>query len=205
MDFIFNNQRKKNMYSDKLDISIVIPVYNAEKCIAELYNRIVNVFEQLSLSFEMIMIEDCGQDNSWNIIEELASNDNRLTGLKLSRNFGQHHAITAGIDHVRGERTIVMDCDLQDNPEDIVKLLKKMDEGYDMVIARTVERHDTFLKRVTSDYFYKTLSWLSGTHYEKGARVFRVMSRDVVNSLKLLREQTRGFGPLTEWVGYNRI
>lgn len=193
------------MKSKAVDLSVVIPVYNAEGCLPELYRRLVESLEALQLNFEIVMIEDCGGDNSWNVIQELAAQDERLQGFKLSRNFGQHNAIKAGLDQVSGEWTIIMDCDLQDKPEDIRRLIEKTREGYDVVIARSVNRRDSWAKRVTSDLFYQILSWLSGYRYEKGVRPFRIISSYVLDSLRLMREQTRSLGPLMEWMGFSPI
>lgn len=186
-----------------INLSIVIPVYKAEGCLRELYRRLVESLDALRLTFEVIMVEDCGGDNSWSVIQELAVQDERLRGFKLSRNFGQHNAITAGLDQVRGYWTVIMDCDLQDKPEDIGRLIEKTREGHDLVIARSVLRRDSWAKRVTSDLFYQILSWLSGYRYEKGVRPFRIMSSRVIDSLRLMREQTRTLGPLMEWIGFS--
>jgi glycosyltransferase involved in cell wall biosynthesis len=185
-------------------LSVVIPVYNAEGCLDELHRRLVKSLEALSLSFEIIMIEDCGADRSWAHIQHLAQEDKRLRGFKLSRNFGQHNAITAGLDQVRGSWVIIMDCDLQDKPEDIHRLIDKSGQGYDLVIARSAIRHDGWAKRFTSDLFYRVLSWLSGYQYEKGVRPFRIMSARVVKALQSMPEQTRTLGPLMEWIGFSR-
>ena len=99
-------------------ISVVIPVYKAEGCLDELYERIRKALEIISSEFEIILIEDCGGDNSWSIIERLARADARVRGIQFSRNFGQHYGITAGLDHCRGEWIVIMDCDLQDQPEE---------------------------------------------------------------------------------------
>lgn len=190
--------------NERLDISVVIPVYKAEACLEELHHRLVKSLEALHLTFEIIMVEDCGGDNSWSVIQELASHDDRLRGFKLSRNFGQHNTLTAGLDQVRGDWTLIMDCDLQDKPEDIGRLIEKTREGHDVVIARSVLRRDPWAKRVTSNLFYQVLSWLSGYRYEKGVRPYRIMSSHVIEALLLMREQTRTLGPLMEWAGFSK-
>jgi len=184
-------------------LSVVIPVYKAEGCIEVLYNRLVSSLCSLNLSFEIIMVEDCGGDRSWQIIQELASQDNRLRGFKLSRNFGQHNAITAGLDQVRGDWVIIMDCDLQDKPEDITRLIEKAREGYDVVIARNIIRRHSWLIQVTAKAFYKSFSWISGYTYEDGVRSFRLMSRDAADALTAMREQMRSIGPLGIWIGFS--
>lgn len=188
---------------EKINISVVIPVYKAEGCLRELYRRIVQSLEALHLSFEIIMIEDCGGDNSWGVIQDLASKDYRLRGFKLSRNFGQHNAITAGLDQARGSWTLIMDCDLQDKPEDIDRLIKKTQEGFDVVIARNVFSRSSWIKQTTASIFYKVFSWFAGYRYEDGVRSFRLMSCDAVNALRVMREQMRSIGPLGMWIGFS--
>lgn len=193
----FSSQNKR------LDISVVIPVYKAEACLRELHRRLVESLEALQLTFEIIMVEDCGGDNSWSVIQELASRDDRLRGFKLSRNFGQHNALTAGLDQVRGDWIVIMDCDLQDKPENIGRLIEKTREGYDVVIARNIIRRHSWLKQVTAKVFYKVFSWFAGYHYVDGVRSFRIMSRDAANALKAMREQMRSIGPLGMWIGFS--
>ncbi|QWD14345.1 glycosyltransferase family 2 protein [Polynucleobacter paneuropaeus] len=186
-----------------MDISVVIPVYQAEGCIAELYLRLITTLESMRLRFEIIMIEDCGTDNSWGIIQELASTDTRLRGFKLSRNFGQHNALTAGLDLSRGRWTVIMDCDLQDKPEDIKRLIEKTHEGFDVVIARNTTIRKSFIKQISAKIFYSTFSWCAGFRYEDGVRSFRIMSRDAVNALTAMRELMRSIGPLGIWIGFS--
>ena len=144
-------------------LSIVSPVYRAEKIIPELVERIKIAASQITDNFEIILVEDCGPDNSWSAIEKECLIDKRVKGIKLSRNFGQHYAITAGLNYSKGEWVVVMDCDLQDLPEEISNLYNKTKEGFDIVLARRFERQDTFLKRLSSKIFYTTLSYLTGT------------------------------------------
>jgi glycosyltransferase involved in cell wall biosynthesis len=187
----------------KINLSVVIPVYKAEGCLRELYRRLVESLDALQLTFEIIMVEDCGGDNSWSVIQELAVKDDRLRGFKLSRNFGQHNAITAGLDQMRGDWVVIMDCDIQDKPEDIGRLIEKTREGYDVVIARNIIRRHSWIKQVTAKVFYKVFSWFAGYHYQDGVRSFRIMSRDAANALKVMREQMRSIGPLGMWIGFS--
>lgn len=186
-----------------IDISVVIPVYEAEGCLHELYRRLVESLDALQLAFEIIMVEDCGGDSSWDVIQELAAQDDRLRGFKLSRNFGQHNAITAGLDQVRGDWIVIMDCDLQDKPEDISRLIEKTREGFDVVIARNLVRRHSWFKQVTAKAFYKVFSWFAGYHYQDGVRSFRIISRDAANALRAMREQMRSIGALGMWIGFS--
>jgi len=183
-------------------ISVVIPVYRAENCLPELYARLVAALESISQDFEIIMIEDCGGDRSWELISNMAAGDRRVKGIQFSRNFGQHYGITAGLDHCHGDWVVVMDCDLQDRPEEIPRLYAKAREGYDIVLARRGARRDPLLKRITSWLFYKLFSYLADIDYDGESGNFRVMSSKVVTSFCLMREQLRFFGGLVQWMGF---
>jgi len=183
-------------------ISVVIPVYKAEQCLDELYRRLKISLESISPDFEIILVEDCGGDNSWQVIERLAAADPRVRGIQFSRNFGQHYGITAGLDNCHGEWVVVMDCDLQDRPEEIPRLYAKAQQGYDIVLARRGARRDPLLKRVTSWLFYKLFSYLADIDYDGQTGNFRIMSRKVVINFLRMHEQLRFFGGLVQWLGF---
>jgi glycosyltransferase involved in cell wall biosynthesis len=183
-------------------ISVVIPVYMAEHCLDELYRRLKTSLESISANFEILMIEDCGGDNSWHVIQRLALADSRVRGIKFSRNFGQHPGITAGLNICNGEWVVVMDCDLQDRPEAIPSLYAKAQEGFDVVLARRGQRSDPLLKRITSKVFYKIFSYLADMEYDGECGNFRIMSRKVVVNFRRLEEQLRFFGGLVQWMGF---
>lgn len=183
-------------------ISIVIPVYKAEGCLDELYSRLKISLETITDDFEIVMVEDCGGDRSWPMIVDLANRDARVKGIQLSRNFGQHYGITAGLDHCDGDWVVVMDCDLQDRPEEIPRLYAKAQEGYDVVLARRGQRNDPVLKRFSSWLFYKVFSYLADMDYDGETGNFRIVSRKVVNSFRTMRERLRFFGGLVAWMGF---
>ena len=183
-------------------ISVVIPVYRAEDCLDQLYGRLTAALEALTRDFEIVLIEDCGGDRSWQIITELARRDGRVKGIQFSRNFGQHYGITAGLDHCDSDWVIVMDCDLQDQPEEIPRLYAKAQEGYDVVVARRGRRNDPWLKRVLSWGFYRLFSYLADTDYDGDAGNYRILSRKVVAQCRRMREQLRFFGGLINWMGF---
>jgi dolichol-phosphate mannosyltransferase len=183
-------------------ISVVIPVYKAEKMLDELYRRLRDALETVSPRFEIVLVEDCGGDRSWDVIERLAAADARVIGLQFSRNFGQHYGITAGLDHCRGDWVVVMDCDLQDAPEEIPRLYAKALEGYDVVLALRGERQDPPLKRFTSALFYKLFSYLADIDFDGDSGNFRIMSRQVVRNFNRMREQLRFFGGQVQWMGF---
>jgi len=183
-------------------LSVVIPVYKAEDCLHELYSRLSSSLDKITDDFEIIMVEDCGADRSWNIICDLASKDRRVRGFQFSRNFGQHYGITAGLEQSSGDWVVVMDCDLQDQPEEIPRLHAKALQGYDIVIAKRGKRKDPFIKRVVSKAFYKTLSFLADVHYDSEIGNFRIVSRQVVNNYCLMRERLRFFSVMVDWMGF---
>lgn len=184
-------------------LSVVIPVYKAEGCLHELYERLKKSLEIISSDFEIILVEDCGGDRSWNIIECLAEQDQRVKGIQFSRNFGQHYGITAGMDYCRGQWVVVMDCDLQDQPEEIIRLHEKALEGYEIVLAKRGKRKDSLRKRVTSWCYYKVFSYLADFDYDGEVGNFRIMSKKVVDSLKQMRERLRFLGGLVQWTGFS--
>ena len=183
-------------------ISVIIPVYKAEECLDELYRRLTASLETLTADFEIVLVEDCGGDRSWPIILDLAQRDTRVKGIQFSRNFGQHYGITAGLDHCDGDWVVVMDCDLQDRPEEIPRLYAAALEGYDVVLARRGRRNDPLLKRCTSWLFYKIFSYLADMDYDGETGNFRIISRKVVESFRTMRERLRFFGGLVAWMGF---
>ncbi len=183
-------------------VSVVIPVYKAEDCLQELYDRLTASMEAITRDFEIVLVEDCGGDRSWALICKLASLDSRVKGIQFSRNFGQHYGITAGLDYCDGDWVVVMDCDLQDRPEEIPKLYAKAIEGYEVVVARRGRRRDGIMKRMSSAVFYRVFSWLADMPYDREVGNFRIISRKVVENCRAMREQLRFFGGLVSWMGF---
>jgi len=183
-------------------ISVVIPVFRAEECLSELYRRLRISLEIITTDYEIIFVEDCGGDGSWPIIIDLASLDVRVKGIQFARNFGQHYGITAGLDYCDGDWVVVMDCDLQDCPEEIPRLYAKAQEGYDVVLAKRGKRNDPFMRRLTSWLFYRCFSYLADMNYDGDSGNFRIISRKVVHSLRAMRERLRFFGGLIAWMGF---
>ena len=183
-------------------ISVVIPVYKAEGCIEELYRRLSASLTIITPDFEIVLVEDCGGDRSWPMIVDLARRDSRVKGIQFSRNFGQHYGITAGLDMCDGDWVVVMDCDLQDRPEEIPRLYAKAQEGYDVVLARRGTRKDPALKRLTSWLFYKAFSYLADMKYDGETGNFRIISRKVVVAFRSMRETLRFFGGMVAWMGF---
>ncbi len=189
----------------QVHISVVSPVYKAEFIVDELVKRIKAQVSTITEDFEIILVEDCGPDNSWSKIVENCKKDTRVKGLKLSKNFGQHHAITAGLDYSRGQWVVVMDCDLQDVPEEIPRLYQQAQKGYEIVLARRKERQDKFVKRMTSKLFYVVFSYLSGVKQDGTIANFGIYHRKVIDTLVAMKEPMRAFSPMVQWVGFNKI
>ncbi|MFK4766239.1 glycosyltransferase family 2 protein [Desulfobaculum sp. SPO524] len=183
-------------------ISIVTPVYNSRGCLEELHRRIAATVTPLDADFECIMVDDGSVDGSWEAIAALHARDLRVRGVRLSRNFGQHYAITAGLDRAGGEWVVVMDCDLQDRPEAIPALLERAQEGYQAVFARRRARRDSALKRAGSRLFYAALRVLSGVDIDPSTANFGIFHRQVVEAFRGLRERSRAFHVLVRTLGF---
>ena len=186
-------------------ISIVTPVYGCSCCLQELYSRLNVSISKLTDNYEIIMVNDGSPDRAWPLIQELAAQDKRVKGINLSRNFGQHYAITAGIDYAGGDWVVVMDCDLQDQPEEIIKLYFKAQEGYDIVVGRRACRKDTFFKKIGSRFFYSVFTYFTGSKIDNRIGNYGIYARKVIKSIRSLREQNRSFGLFAIWVGFRRI
>lgn len=190
--------------NDKPHISVVTPVYEAEGCLHELYRRLVSSLEPLSPDFEIIMVEDCGRDRSWDIIVELAKKDPRVKGIHFSRNFGQHYAISAGLDYAKGDWVVVMDCDLQDQPEEIRKMYNKAQEGYDVVFGRRSQRQDHFIRTFTSGLFIKIFNYFTEENFDNSVANFSISRQAVIENFRKLREHNRSFQLFIFWIGFKK-
>lgn len=183
-------------------VSVVSPVYRAEACIGELCDRLKSTIGSITEDFEIILVDDRSPDNSWVAIQNESRKDSRVRGIRLSRNFGQHRAITAGLDMADGDWVVVMDCDLQDPPEGIAQLYVKAREGFEIVVAHFEQRTEAGLRRHVSRIFWAGLSWLAGIPFDYRVGNFRIMSRRVVTGFRGYREQLRLFGGITALMGF---
>jgi polyisoprenyl-phosphate glycosyltransferase len=186
-------------------LSFVIPVYQAENILAELIYRIKSSVNDIKGTYQIILVDDGSRDNSWKIINDICAAEQNIKALKLSRNFGQQHAITAGLDYAEGDWTIVMDCDLQDRPEEISRLYNKAIEGYDIVFAKRINRKDTFFTKLFSTLFYSIYSYLTGVKQDASIANFGIYSRKVINVIKNMKEPMRAFSSMARWVGFKKI
>jgi glycosyltransferase involved in cell wall biosynthesis len=160
---------------------------------------------QITEEFEIIFVNDASTERDWQIIEELAGKDNRVTGINLSRNFGQHYAITAGLDYCNGDWIVVMDGDLQDKPEEIKKLFDKTSDGYEIVVGKRENRRDSLVVRMTSKLFYMVFNYLTGQKFDNKVANFGIYSKRVIDNVKMLKEADRSFGLLISLVGFSKL
>jgi dolichol-phosphate mannosyltransferase len=187
------------------EISVVLPVFNEEAGLPELYRRVKSVLVATGLSHEVIFVNDGSRDGSWEVVLNLASRDRDISAVNLSRNFGHQIAITAGVDVSRGATVVIMDSDLQDPPELIPTLHAKFREGFDVVYAqRRTREGETWFKRTTAKAFYRLIRRMTTIDIPVDTGDFRLMSRRVVDDLKRLQEQSRFVRGLVTWVGYNQ-
>ncbi|MDO8609669.1 MAG: glycosyltransferase family 2 protein [bacterium] len=186
--------------------SVVVPVFNEEEVLNEVYTRLIVVMEKLDKNYEIIFIDDGSTDKSFEIINKLCEIDKKVRVIQFSRNFGHQIAISAGIDYVSGDAVIMMDADLQHPPELIPELIKKWEEGYDIVYTvRKESKSIGLIKKITSKFFYSLINSLSKIDIPEGTADFRLLSRTVVENLKNFKERTRFIRGLISWVGYKKI
>lgn len=193
----------KTMHKENVELSIVSPVYRAETLISSLVNRIEKAVSKLTENYEIILVEDCGPDNSWARILEICKNNPKVKGIKLSRNFGQQHALQAGLDTSSGEYVVTMDCDLQDKPEEIEKLFTKSKEGFEIVVAARSNRQDDFMKKFFSKIFYRILGYLSDTIQDESVANFVCYQRVAIDAMAKLKDNRRYYPMLQHLVGFN--
>ena len=186
-------------------ISVVIPVYGCETCLIELCNRIKNTVTAIPAQYEIILVNDASPDNAWERIKQLSEQDKQIKGIDFARNFGQHHAITAGLDYANGDWVVVMDCDLQDRPEEIAKLYAKALDGYEVVFGKRMERQDNWWKKKSSQAFYRVYDYFTNSNSDYMAANFSINAKKVVMGFRQMREQNRFFPLFIQWMGYKTI
>ncbi|MET0232079.1 MAG: glycosyltransferase family 2 protein [Rhodanobacteraceae bacterium] len=185
-------------------ISVVSPIYGCASCLRELCRRLEATLAPLVESYEIVLVDDASRDDAWSVVRELCTANPRIKAVALSRNFGQHYAIAAGLEHATGERVVVLDCDLQDRPEEIAALYAKAREGYDIVFARRDERQDGWLKRVLSRMFIALLNALSGAEYDYRTANFGIYARPVIDAVRSMGDRSRFFPVMVRWTGFRR-
>jgi polyisoprenyl-phosphate glycosyltransferase len=191
------------MEKSPLILSIISPVYQAESIVAELVRRISEAARQITQSFEIVLVEDRGPDESWAKIVEVAKNDPHVRGARLSRNFGQHAAITAALEMASGDYVILMDCDLQHDPAEIPRLWSKSQEGFDVVLARIDERKHPPHRNLGAQAFRMFNILASGTEQaETNLGSYSLLSRKVVAAFLQLPERQRHYLQILRWMGF---
>jgi glycosyltransferase involved in cell wall biosynthesis len=185
-------------------ISVVVPVLNESSLIQELISRVKLNIEKFTSDYEIILIDDGSSDDTWQLISMAAGNEKKIRGIKFSRNFGHHYAITAGLHKSSGDWVIVMDGDLQDRPEVIPDLYQKSQEGYEVVFVSRQNRPEKIYYRVAQKLFYLILNKLSGISFDSRQANFSIISRKVVEAFKDFPEYTRFYGSTILWLGFSK-
>jgi dolichol-phosphate mannosyltransferase len=186
-------------------LSVVIPVFNEEENLTVLYRRLTDVMEQAKLEYELVFINDGSRDRSSDLLQSLAIQDNRLTVVDLSRNFGHQIAISAGLDFACGQAVAIMDADLQDPPEVLPMFIEKWREGHDVVYAIREKRKEGIFKHVTYKVFYRLLRGIANIDIPLDAGDFCIMDRRVVDLLVRMPERNRFVRGIRTWVGFDQV
>jgi dolichol-phosphate mannosyltransferase len=190
---------------NNIDISVVVPVYDCDKFLVEMSDRLVSILDTIVNRHEIIFVDDGSSDEAWKVIETLARDNSNIVGVQLSRNFGQHPAIFAGLEISTGDWVVVMDCDLQDKPEEIPRLYNAVCGQADIAFAQRIDRQDTFLKKIISKSFYRVLGYLTETKLDYLVANFGIYRRKVVDSIISMNERNKFFPVMARWVGFESI
>ncbi|MCL1146588.1 glycosyltransferase family 2 protein [Shewanella marinintestina] len=186
-------------------LSVVVPLFNESLMIKPLIERLTKVLSQLDERCEIVFVDDGSSDDSWLQVSQLPLVDNEYQCIKLSRNFGKEAAMSAGLEHARGLAVIMLDADLQDPPELIPDMLAQWRAGYDIVNMKRKKRlGETWFKRFSASCFYKLMNWVSDSPVPENVGDFRLMSRQVVDSIKALPERNRFMKGLFSWPGFSQ-
>ena len=188
-------------------LSTVVPAYNEQDTLAELYRRLKAVSEAAGVdSYEIIIVDDGSTDQTWSELEMLSAQDPRVLAVKLSRNHGHQLALTAGLSFCRGDRVLIIDADLQDPPELLPAMMRLMDDGADVVYGLRIERAgESKFKLVTANIFYRVLSLLADAHIPTDTGDFRLMSRRALDILNAMPEQQRFIRGMVSWIGMKQV
>ncbi len=189
-----------------VELSVVVPVYNEQESVPELYRRLKPVLTAAVGSHEIVFVDDGSRDRSWELIRELAAQDGSVRGVRFSRNFGHQMAFAAGLRHAVGDAVVIMDADLQDPPELIPQLLARWRAGFDVVYAvRTKREGETIFKRVSAAAFYRVLRAITQVDIPVDTGDFRLMSRKAVDAFNALEERHRFTRGLVTWLGFRQL
>jgi dolichol-phosphate mannosyltransferase len=187
------------------DLSIVVPVYNEEKSIRLMYDRLLASITVISSNFEIIFVNDGSRDNSFLELVQLSKEDARVKYINFSRNFGHQIAVTAGLDKTKGDAVVIIDGDLQDPPEVIPEMYAKHKEGFEVVYGQRLKRKgESFFKKITAKYFYRILKKITNVNIPVDTGDFRLIDRKIVNDLKNMPEQNKFLRGQIAWLGYRQ-
>lgn len=176
-----------------MNLSVVIPTYRAENTLAELYESLTMHLKKIDIVYEIVFVEDCGGDRSWELICQLAAADPKVKGIQLARNYGEHYAITAGMDNARGDAVVVMACDMQDDPSGLPAMYRQLLAGHDLVYALRVGLKYKWTKILLSKIFYFVLNLLSDSPFDGRASNYVMLSPLAVKYFRQYRERLRTF------------
>jgi len=197
------SRRRDNM---KITYSIIAPIFNEKENLPELHRRVSEVMKQTRKTWELVLVDDGSTDGSTEMIRELAKKDKHIRPVIFARNFGHQIAITAGWDYARGDAVVIIDADLQDPPELILEMVKKWQEGYEVVYAIRAEREgESWFKLWTASLFYRIIYRITDVEIPLDTGDFRLMDRKVVNVLKSMRERYRFPRGMSAWVGFKQV
>lgn len=186
--------------------SIVVPAFNEEEVITETYHRLINVMEQTKEEYEILFINDGSRDKTMELISDICKQDNRIKLINFSRNFGHQIAVTAGMEYSKGQAVVIIDADLQDPPEVILRMIEKWKEGYDVVYGKRSKRKgESWFKKITAKLFYRFLNSMTSVDIPVDTGDFRLIDRRVCDTMKSLTEKNRYVRGLVSWVGYKQV
>jgi glycosyltransferase involved in cell wall biosynthesis len=192
--------------ADRVTLSIVAPVYNEIGSLPELHRRVGRVMKPMRLSWELILVDDGSSDGSSEAIVDMAARDPHVRPVVFARNFGHQVAVTAGLDQSRGDAVVIIDADLQDPPEVIPELVARWKEGYEVVYAVRAEREgETWFKRATASLFYRLIYRITDVRIPVDTGDFRLLDRQVVDTMGQMRERHRFLRGMAAWVGFRQI
>jgi dolichol-phosphate mannosyltransferase len=186
-----------------VEISVVVPVYGCRDCLRELHRRTTDTLRSIGVAYELVLVDDCDRQDSWEVVRDIALSDPRVRAYRLSRNFGQHAAITAGLAQCSGRWAVVMDCDLQDPPENIPLLYERALQGHDVVLARRMHKRHSAFRRLSARAYFALMNSVGTRRLDGAFGTFSMISRKVIDAVLRFRDQDRHYLFILNWLGYD--